>query len=586
MKRFISTIAAAFAAIVMTFAVITPAFAAAASHTLTINSQTGGHTFEAYQVFAGDYSTEGGGKHLSNVTWGSGVDGSALLQALKGDAAIGADFAGCATAADVATVLEGYGNNSASLDAFAAVVGEHLTETHTNSGEPTGTAPNLVYTISNLDDGYYFVKDQDGSLAGQESNAYTKFMLRVLGDETVDAKADFPPFDKKIDAATDTDTENGNNPVSSNNAAIGDKVPYILTSEVPDMDGYDTYWFVVNDTLSKGLTFNDDVTVKIGDDILTRGDDYTVTTAGGEGQETSVRIVFRNFIQYKDQAGDAITITYSATLNEDAVIGAVDGNPNKAQLIYSNDPNYDYKGDEPSDDAPTGKTPEVTVRTYVTGIRIAKVGEDGRNPLTGAKFKIEGTRLNTVLVSGTRYVQDNASGTYYQLKPTTANGEYTYTNKAPTDQTRDAYVDPTGATKFRLDTFTDSPITKAEDVSYEGWVDANGVLVFKGLGAGEYTITELVAPNGYNLLASPITVNIGWQAPTNGSSDCTWSTTTDGAAYDASDGMIHITIKNQAGATLPSTGGIGTTVFYVTGGVLVVGALIAYTVKRRMDAQA
>ena len=586
MKRFISTIAAAFAAIVMTFAVITPAFAAEASHTLTINSQTGGHTFEAYQVFAGDYSTtEDDGEHLSNVTWGSGVDGPALLQALKAGAATRGAFADCDTAADVAAVLESYGDNSADLDAFAAVVGEHLTDTHTNSDEPTGIAPNLVYTISGLDDGYYFVKDKDDSLAGQESNAYTKFMLRVLGDETVEAKADFPPFDKKIDAATDTDTENGSDPVSSNNAAIGDRVPYILTSEVPDMDGYDTYWFVVNDTLSKGLTFNGDVTVKIGDSTLTKGDDYTVTTSGGGNQETSVRIVFNNFIRYKNQAGNAITITYSATLNEEAVIGAVDGNPNKAQLIYSNDPSYDYDGYEPSGDAPTGKTPEVTVRTYVTGIRIAKVGEDGQTALTGAKFKIEGSRLNTVLVSGTRYVSDS-NGTYYQLKPTTANGEHTYTNEAPTEQTKDAYVDPSGATKFRLDTFTDSPITKVEDVSYEGWVDANGVLVFKGLGAGEYTITELVAPNGYNLLTSPITVNIGWQAPTSGSSDCTWSTTTDGAAYDASDGMIHITIKNQAGATLPSTGGIGTTVFYVTGGVLVVGALIAYTVKRRMDAQA
>ena len=570
----------------MTFAVITPAFAAEASHTLTISSQTSGHTFEAYQVFAGDYSTEGGGEHLSNVTWGTGVDGDALLTALKGDTTIGDAFTDCATAADVATVLEGYGDDSASLDAFAAVVGEHLTTTHTDSGTPTGTAPNFVYTISGLDDGYYFVKDKDDSLAGQESNAYTKFMLRVLGDETVDAKADFPPFDKKIDAAADTDTGNGNDPVSSNNAAIGDKVPYILTSAVPDMDGYDTYWFVVNDTLSTGLTFNDDVTVKIGDDTLTRGDDYTVTTAGGDGQETSVRIVFKNFIQYKGQAGETITITYSATLNEGAVIGAVGGNPNKAQLIYSNDPSYDYDGDEPLGEEPTGKTPEVTVRTYVTGIRIAKVGEDGQTALTGAKFKIEGTRLNTVLVSGTRYVQDNASGTYYQLKSTTANGEHTYTDKAPTEQTKDAYVDPTGATKFKLETFTDSPITKVEDVSYEGWVDANGVLVFKGLGAGKYTITELVAPNGYNLLTSPITVNIDWQAPTTGSNDCTWSTTTEGASYDALDGMIHITIENQAGATLPSTGGIGTTVFYVTGGVLVVGALIAYTVKRRMDAQA
>ena len=570
----------------MTFAVITPAFAAEASHTLTINSQTSGHTFEAYQVFAGDYSTENDTEHLSNVTWGTGVDGDALLAALKSDVTIGNAFADCATAADVATVLESYGGDSASIDAFAAVVEEHLTTTHTDSGAPTGTAPNLVYTISGLDDGYYFVKDQDDSLAGQESNAYTKFMLRVLGDETVDAKADFPPLDKKIDAATDTDTENGDDPVSSNNAAIGDKVPYILTSKVPEMDGYDTYYFIVNDTLSKGLTFNDDVVIKIGNDTLTKGTDYTVTTTGGEGQQTNVRIVFKDFIQYKDQAGDAITITYSATLNENAVIGAVDGNPNKAQLIYSNDPNYDYDGDEPSGDEPTGKTPEVTVRTYVTGIRIAKVGEDGQTALTGAKFKIEGTRLNTVLVSGTRYVQDNDSGTYYQLKPTTANGEYTYTDKAPTDQTKDAYVDPTGAKKFRLETFTDSPITKAEDVSYEGWVDASGVLVFKGLGAGEYTITELVAPNGYNLLASPITVNIDWQAPATGSNDCTWSTRTEGASYDASDGMIHITIENQAGATLPSTGGIGTTVFYVTGGVLVVGALIAYTVKRRMAAQA
>lgn len=555
------------------------------AHTLTIESETSGHTYQAYQVFSGDYH-EG---VLSNVQWGSGVDNTdgALLEALKGDGTIGGSFADCASAADVAEVLESFStaDESGKLDAFANVVSEHLTGTPDESGEASesGTG-SCTYTISGLSDGYYFVKEKKMKDQDAANNAYTKFMLQVVGDTAAKAKAEVPVLEKVIDGANDTDT-------SYNNAAMGDRVPFKLTSKVPAMDGYEKYYFVVTDTLSPGLTFNNDVTVKIGDTPLTKDTHYTVesvsdSAGAGSAEGQIVTIVFKNFIQHKTQAGQGILITYSATVNDRAAIGTA-GNRNSAHLTYSNDPNQDAdegaegNTDKPAENSPVGVTPDSDTYTYVTGLKIAKVDPEGK-PLTGAEFKLAGTRLNKVLLYKDRF-QEDTDGSYWKLK------DGSYTTTAPVtgggeEDTSEKYEDITK--KYSRTTVT-TKTTAQEDVITAAAVDNDGILRFDGLAAGKYTITEVKAPDGYNLLKDPVTITITWTAPTDlsGASECTWNVTGGGSAGEnqafMENGIIILRIENESGFLLPSTGGTGTVLFYALGGLLVISAGTILLARRR-----
>lgn len=115
----------------------------------------------------------------------------------------------------------------------------------------------------------------------------------------------------------------------------------------------------------------------------------------------------------------------------------------------------------------------------------------------------------------------------------------------------------------------------------EGWVDGNGVMTFTGLGAGTYTITELVAPDGYNKLDTDITVVISFDE--NGATK--WSATKDGETLtENNDGLFAFNVVNKAGTQLPSTGGMGTTILYVGGGLLIAAALILLVAKKRTAA--
>ena len=129
-------------------------------------------------------------------------------------------------------------------------------------------------------------------------------------------------------------------------------------------------------------------------------------------------------------------------------------------------------------------------------------------------------------------------------------------------------------------TYTQKDTTGENKVDAKAEVGADGVVRFVGLGAGEYTITETKTPAGYNTIA-PITVNIGFTAdPEEGAVH--WSKTSGDATYNAETGVFEITIENKTGAELPSTGGIGTTIFYVLGALLVVGAGVLLVTRRRM----
>jgi fimbrial isopeptide formation D2 family protein/LPXTG-motif cell wall-anchored protein len=609
-------------ALVMVMAMGITVFAdgSTAKHTITIENTKSGHTYEAYQIFAGNVSEAG---VLTNVQWGKGVDTTKAINnvTLMGALKATTDYSKCNTAQDVATTLAGFADDdkAAKLDAFAEIVGDYLTETTTNIAS-TSTAIEVKndkdevtgyqYVISVTGDGYYLVKDKDDSLKDTTSDAYTKYIMKVVNNVTVKAKADAPTIDKVI-VENSTDKE-------YNDVSIGDVINYKVTSRVPNMDGYNKYYFVVNDTMSKGLSFNDDIVIKIGDKTLA----YTVENGVAAGTNefvvtpttddttgiTTIEIVIKNFIQYNNDSyiDKPIVITYSATLNENAVIAST-GNPNKVDLTYSNNPNYNYQGeDKPSKDEPTGKTPESKTITYVEEIAITK--EDATNSdtkLAGATFKIEGTALNTVLVTGEEYVKvedvaatDNLvdNNVYYKLN------DGTYTTTDPTGNNVDTSKYESTSQKYKLRK-VEKKVIKPSTVNYEVTSDSDGILKFTGLSEGTYKITEVQAPTGYNKLEDSIFIKIGWTAPTSGSETSTWTAnyivaSTDKAITDIdfndttnnkiisvelnSDGTIPLKIGNNKGTVLPETGGTGVKVLYTVGAILAIGAAVLLITRRRM----
>ena len=544
----------------------------AESYTVTINkaedsNDKATHTYEAYQVFAGDLHGTGDDAVLSNVVWGSGVNGTALLTALKASSAFGSPnaFASCDSAQKVAEVLDKWTDNTEMLQKFADVVAANLSASPTVSG----TAGNNKLTMSAP--GYYFIKDKDGTLNNSELGAYTDYILKVVDSVTIEAKEDVPTIAKKI-VESDGLKE-------ANTASIGDTVNFQLDSAVPDMSAYNKYYYVINDTMCEGLDFKAS-SVKIYIDDMTTpitSNNYEVQT-GAKADGYSFQIVMKNFkANYNDKAGKTIKVTYSAELNDKADRTET-GNENKVNLTYSNNPNHDYKGDNepstnPEDGDVTGKTPDSNTKTYTTSIMLNKVdGADTTKLLKGAKFELKGSGVNDVIIANLDSFVEDTTGTYYKLK------DGTYTLTGPTETTSNQYASTT--VKYKLNTSSTHHSGEGAESYVTATTDEKGKLTFAGLGAGTYTLTETEAPSGYNKLANPITIEIAASPSLEGPN---WTVTKDGEALTKPTGIYEFTIENNKGVTLPSTGGMGTTVFYIVGGLLVAGALVLLIVKKRMN---
>ncbi len=541
--------------VVMLFSMSTIAFAQE-SFSMTIYNAKDTHTYEAYQVFAGTVSD---GK-LVNIEWGEGVDGAGLLADLGGIAA----YKDCESAADVAKVLEGFANDSEELDAFAIIVGKHLTTVKeaaaTGVKTKVGDADVYKYEFSGLEGGYYLVKDMEGSQTGHD--AYTKYILsvvKVTENLEIFAKSDFPSINKFIEITRAGSDEK--ELVKFEDVSIGDTVSYLVTSNVPDMDGYEKYRFIVTDVMSKGLTFNGSVEIKIGDETLAAGD-YTLLQSGGNGADTTVVIKVDDLTQYEE--GDAIEIRYSATVNQHAVVGTA-GNLNTVKLEYSNNPNYDFVGTEAG---PLGVTPESTTRVYTTAIDITKRDGNNNGVLTGAEFEIKGDSVKKVVVTE-GFFEEDENGEYWKLS------DGTYTTE---DQGEDA-------TKYKLSTKVSIRDIAPTNVQCRAYVNKDGVLKIEGLGAGTYTITEVKAPAGYNLLNKSIEVEVGFVGPEGTATECQWTYKVDGKVVNDgnTDGILKFDVKNYAGTVLPSTGGIGTTLFYTVGSILLIAAVVLIISKKRME---
>lgn len=483
-------IASILLALVMVFALAIPAFAEESKYSITIENSAEGHTYEAYQIFAGDLN----GTTLSNIVWGSGVseDGKTAL----GDAAAKAETL----------------KTEADAKAFAKAVAPYLT---TAAGS-ANTVTDGKYVISGLDAGYYLIKDQEGSLTG-ENDAYTNYIVKVVGDATANPKCTVPVVVKKVKDINDSTDDAMTGWQDSADHDIGDSVPFQLTATLADnVSTYTTYKVVFHDTLSKGLTYNNDAKVYIGG---TETNGFTVTATANADGTTTLTVSCNNVKQFGATDDSVITVDYTATLNENAVLGSA-GNPNEVYLEYSNNPNKSEEGNNE-----TGNTPKDVVIVFTYKTIINKV--DGENnPLIGAEFTLE---------------------------------------------------------KYNKKTSEWEAITVVKN-------DEGTTFTFSGLDDGDYRLTETKTPAGYNTIDSiefTITAEHEIQSDNPALKSLNGDVTTGEITFtsNVTDGSLSTDVVNQAGSTLPETGGVGTPIFYIAGGVLAVAAAILLVTKKRMSKQ-
>lgn len=556
--------------VAMVFSMTVSVFAANDSNGVT-DWDISEHTFSAYQVFAGDYS-EG---TLSNVVWGTDIDSTGLVAAFVEKGYLTEKTEGTYTAAEVAEMIGTYADYSDGAYAIARIVNDYVT------GDGTPTAGNT------FDAGYYLVVDTTDPLA--KGDALNLALLQVKGNDstiTAEAKTNGITIDKKIgtkDSYTaDPNTDEDAAWTESNTASIGDTLYYELVVNIPNMTNYTGYSIVMGDTLSEGLTYTDNMTYVLVD---AEGAETTlpasyVTYADVPAANTKGGTISIGMADIKPlQSYKQIKVYYTAVINESAKVG-VEGNPNTFALRYNNNPNDKGNGTitnkEPN--GVTGTTPDEKTLTYTTEVEVDKVDGNG-NVLTGAEFTLTGTRVFKTLVTKGAF-EENADGEYWKLK----DGTYTMTAPVEGTATQEGTADKYDSllTKYAL-VYTTSVIEKTEDVAVKAFVGEDGKVKFTGLGDGTYTLTETETPAGYNTIA-PITVTVASSnlpaEVTTGTETITWTVTTASAGATASGDVI--TVVNEAGSTLPTTGGMGTTLFYAAGTMLVLVAGVLLVARKRM----
>ena len=452
---------------------VLPAFAegAPANGSININKAANGETYDIYRIFdLESYTTGENGKYSytlsekwANVGFGT-ADAFTTYFKLENGYVYPQNTYTEATAAEFAVKALAFAKEK-KID---------------NDGSQEATNGSVAFTGLTL--GYYLVDTSLGTLC---SLTTTNPTVRI------DEKNSVPDIEKNI-------VEN-NQLVSSNNATIGSTINYQVTIHAKKgATGY-----VLTDTLSAGLTFNNDVKVKIGETSYTSPADYTVAT----GTSNDFTVTFNQSILDKLTGNTDILVTYSATLNKDAVIH--DGvNKNTVKLHYGNN----------------SETTEKTTSTSTYKFDLVKT--DASNTLlAGAKFKL----------------YDSQEGGK-EIKLTEVN-DHTY---------RPAVGDE-----------------KGDDIVTIG----NAPITIQGLANGTYWLEEIQQPAGYNKLTERKSVKLE-----NGNNIATM----EGTTYNpANNGGLHIV--NQSGTVLPCTGGMGTTLFYIVGGGLMVAAFVLLIAKKRME---
>lgn len=527
MKKLVSRFMAVLMAMTMILSMSMTAFAAEASKgTLTVNNTVAEKTLDLYQIFTatknGDNvaytlnsAYEGFFKNNTRIPGSESLTGEALSEKayeyvktqVGEDGKNGTGFA-----------KEILGWILANADTVAA--------THTIV---TTTANTTV--IRDLAYGYYVVYPlgaTDTSAApGEQDYTSVASLVSVTGDTSINMKSNYPTVVKKVNDKTADDVN------------IGDTVTYTLTSKVPDMTGYTSYVFNFKDTLSAGLTFKEITSVTVGETTITKvdagqeaNDTYTLTQTG-----QNITITMNNFLASNaNKVGQEIKVTYTVTLNKDAVTG-FDANKNSATVEYSNKPGTDNKGEsEPS---------IVDVHTFnFTIFKYYLKGAD-KTGLANAEFELyKANEAGDAADTNAKInIVDEGNGVY-----------------------RQATADEAKVTGF----------TSAKIVS-----DDDGKVLVKGLDAGTYYLRETKAPEGYNKLLSDIKIEIKpvydetTGKLTSYSVDYTYNgTKTTGTAITSKDNSPEVAVENKTGAQLPSTGSKGA-LMVTLAGIVLFGALTA-----------
>ena len=498
-------------AVLMVMSLATTAFAA--------DADLSGHTYKAYQIFAGTQSTDDDSTELGNIAWGSGIDGEGFLAALQADETIGSVFTDCTSAIEVAEAITGWADDNDNARAFAKIAYSYI----------KGEGVSCVNGETTLDAGYYLVVDVTENVSG---SAYNLALLQLTkkGDFEIANKTDVPEFIKKVDDKNDSNTsEDATVWEDSADYDIGDDVPFKLEATLADnVATYSNYKVIFHDNMTAGLTFNpDSVEVYVDGTKISEG--YEVITDCDDN--CTFEVVIANVKAVGAGNSSVITVLYTAELNENAVLGS-EGNPNYAQLEYSNNPNWigDGTPGTPGDETPeepTGKTPEDKVIVFTYKVIVNKVNED-LEALEGAGFTL--------------------------FKLNAATGEY-------------------------------------EQIGNELTGEALTTFEWKGLDDGEYKLVETTTPKGYNTIEDIyFTVEAdhddAWEVQAQ---DEVLNTLTG----DAESGLIFTPaednsslsadVVNQSGVELPETGGIGTTLFYTFGAIMVLAAAVLLVTKKRMS---
>lgn len=513
--------------------------------TITDDSGATSSTMAAFQIFTAQVS--GDGESVVVTGWGDGIALNTLSDAIAASG-LSSDFTGVnfenteASAQKVADIVSGYsGENASKAETFAKLAAQ------SRKGSGTAAVGNV---IEGLNTGYYIVVDTEAASKGNYTS-FTLGMLTVVTGEnaTATVKRDFPSFDKQIGDINDT--TDAANTYTFNEAAdhdMGDAVPFKLIASVPsNIAKYDTYKMIFHDDLQADVfTFNQD-SVKVtyyASSSDTTGTDVTkaFTTALSTAEDkskfeshtdgTEDFTVTCNNIKGIDSitltSGGHFEIQYTATLTKKANMGAK-GNWNGAYLEYSNNPNVSGEGDTDN----TGKSPTDYCVAFTYQTVIDKIDGITKAPLAGAEFTLE------------KKLEDGS--------------------------------------KKKIDV-----VTAVEGTRF----------MFNGLDDGTYVLTESKVPDKYNGI-EPITFTISATEDQTDGSEALTSLTADGGARatftsgkvyllndtteatGSDNGSVKTTIENLKGSTLPSTGGIGTTMFYVGGGVLVAGAGVILITKKR-----
>lgn len=409
---------------------------------------------------------------------------------------------------------------------FAATAAKYKTakniaDTKTATGDANNTA-----TFEELLPGYYLVQPDKGSTSATRKT--DAMLVNVPSDKaaTLQLKSEYPSVEKKVD----TDK-------TESSAQIGQKVNFTLTSKVPDMSEFDTYYFAFKDTMSKGLTFDkDSVEVTIGGTKLEANAIKVESTPDAATGATNITIEILNMKTdgtAKYTAGADIKVTYSATLNKDAVVGST-GNTNSAKVEYQNGPNQEDHG--------TSNPSITTTRTYPVKVqKHAFENNDQNSFLAGAKFALSTSETVPTFTKG----EDGS----YTLEASDTN----VVRLVGSDATyRVAEKDETGA------------------VTYFTTVDTSATTI-NGLKAGTtYYLHEIEAPEGYNKLTAPVKVTI---TETTGADGKVTGVTYKVGETDQSTNET-VKVENKTGSMLPSTGGMGTIGLTVLGvGVVALGVL-------------